>query len=237
MRRLGSSAIALALLALGLAGLAATADAVVIELKSGRRVEGTLREANSARVTLDADGQTVAFETADVRAIYFAEPGPAAFAPPPPQPRGPDALEVLKALRTALVIGTSAREFSPRVGEARAVVDRYLGSIPGGMPAGGPALRDAMRYYQASEFAWRNHSVASSTVWIKREDVLEQCASYRDFAQQMQARGEPYYSERTRSFLVISDGVLPVLWSCAADRIDEAEQSLPLTARPAPPAR
>jgi hypothetical protein len=137
----------------------------------------------------------------------------------------------MKALRASVAGGTSAREFSPRVGEAGAVVERYLASAPGGQPTGGPALRDAVRYYQIAEFAWRNHSAASSTVWVKRDDMLDHCPPYREFVQAMQAKGEAYYSERTQRYILISDGVLAALWSCAADRIAEAEQVLTQSSR------
>ena len=60
------------------------------------------------------------------------------------------------------------------------------------------------------------------------------CLPYQEFVQAMQAKGEAYYSERTRRYILISDGVLAVLWSCAADRIAEAEQVLTQKSRKSP---
>jgi hypothetical protein len=218
------------LLTLALLLVTLPAAAVVVELKSGRRLEGELRDASAARVTLEAGGEVLVLEANEVRAIYFttagSAPAPAAATPPRPLLPGADALEAVKALRASVAGGTSAREFSPRVVEARAAVDRYLATLPGAVPPGGAALRDAITYYQVSEFAWRNHSVASHTVWLRRDDVLERCQPYREFVEAMQAKGESHYSERTSRFTLISDGVLTVLWSCAAVRIEEAEQSL-----------
>jgi hypothetical protein len=82
------------------------------------------------------------------------------------------------------------------------------------------------------DFAWRNHSAVSDRVWLKRDDALDRCPRFQDFVGEMRAKGESHYSERTRSLFVISDGVLAVLWSCAADRLAEAEQVLAADAKP-----
>jgi len=239
------SAVIGALLVLVLLAPAASAAAVVVELTNGQRIEGVLRQASSARVLVEAGGELLIFETADVRAIYFTAPDAAPA--PPPAAAAPDArpaepvldpLEAVKALRAAVAAGTTAREYSPRVGEARAAVDRYLASAPGDSPPGADALTDAMRYYEMADFAWRNHSVTFSTVWLQKDDALARCEAYREFAEQMQAQGDSFYSERTRTFVLISDGVLDVIWSCAAERVDAAEQAFPKSARArAEPAR
>lgn len=48
---------------------AAWAD--VVELKTGRRVEGKFKRANSTWVWIDADGREVVFKRDQIRAIYF----------------------------------------------------------------------------------------------------------------------------------------------------------------------
>ena len=53
------------------------------------------------------------------------------------------------------------------------------------------------------------------------------------FASAMRSKGEAYYAERTRSYIVIADGAVPVLWSCASDKITEAETLLLKAAPPA----
>ncbi len=193
---------------------ASPAPAVIVELVSGQRIEGVLREASAARVQIDVGGQLVVFEAGDVRAIYFTPPfsppvTPAETSPPSPQaapapePRPADAAEVLgvlKALRAAVDAGMSAPEYPPRVSEARATVDRYLATVADTPPPGSEALSEAMHYYQIAEFAWRNHSVTSRTVWLQKDDALARCPSYVEFAVEMDARGESYYTERTRSF-------------------------------------
>ena len=52
--------------------------------------------------------------------------------------------------------------------------------------------------------------------------MLSRCPAYEEFAEAMGAKGEGYYLERTRTYLVISDDVIPVLWSCASDTVTQA---------------
>jgi len=252
LRPLAAGALALVLIA-----SAEPAAAVVIELANGQRLEATLRQASSSRIQAEVGGQVVVFEAAEVRAIYFtgaeaigppgavlppgstatlppgSPPGaaPAAATPgPAPETHMPDAaeaLETVKALRATVDAGTSATDYSPRVTQARAVVDQFVASASGETKVAGAALGEAMRYYQLAEFAWRNQSLTSGRVWLQRDDALTRCPAYLAFAEEMQTKGDAYYSERTRSFLQISDGVLPVLWSCATDQIAEAEKVIP----------
>jgi hypothetical protein len=58
---------------------ASSALADVIELKTGQRVEGTLKQATPASVSVEVGGQTITFTGDKVRAIYFgAAPAPQA---------------------------------------------------------------------------------------------------------------------------------------------------------------
>src|SRR5262245_29931130 len=70
-------------LAAGLLGLAllveaGPAAAVVIELANGQRLEGTLRQASSARVQVEVGDQIMTLEASQIRAIYFSGPEAAA---------------------------------------------------------------------------------------------------------------------------------------------------------------
>jgi len=209
--------------------MAPPAAADVIELRSGQRIEGTLRQASPAGVVLEVGGQSRTFEANDVRAIYFTATAPrpaAAPAGPATAPAGADTWSSLKALRAAAAGGASPPDYGARAGEIRAAVERYLASLPNTAAPGVEALREAMHYYQLADFAWRNHSAVSDRVWLKQDEALDRCHGYQDFVQAMRAKGESHYSERTRTFFVISDGVLAVLWSCAADRLAEAERVL-----------
>jgi len=223
----------LAFIALG----AALARADVIELTDGGRVEGTLKEATPAGVAIEVGGQTIRFEGAKVRAIYFGTPEPVTTAPaaeppvPAALPAPPNAstptdgaLQLVRRVRSTVASGATQREYEGRVNEAAPMVDLYLNGLPSG--AGTDAIRDAMRYYVLAKWAWSNQGKASHTVWLRKDEALPRCSAYQDFTREMQSRGEAFYAERLRNYVVIGDGVIPVLWTCAAEKIDEAEKVL-----------
>ena len=230
-----------------------SASAEVVELSGGEWVEGKLREVTPAGVVVEVGGQTVTFAPDRVLAIYFrassqgapAQAAPAAPSPPPaasppslpaaspPSSPSPpfkgsspaaDALQVVKSLRSAVLGGMSYREYQTRVNAATNIVDRYLAALPEGPE--GESISDAMRYYALAGSAWNNQGTASRTVWLRKVDALDRCAAYQDYAKSMQSKGEAYYAERVKNYVVISDGVISVLWSCASEKIAEAETLL-----------
>lgn len=225
----------------------------VVELNGGDWVEGTLKEATPAGVVVEVGGQTITFAPDRVRAIYYRAPSqPTAAQPPPPGPppstpspspavapaptAGPalpafkgssaaaDALMVVKSLRSAILGGMSFREYQNRVNAAVTIVDRYLAALPDGPES--ESINDAVRYFVLAESAWNNQGAASRTVWLRKVDALDRCQAYQDFARAMQSKGDAYYAERVKNYVVISDGVISVLWSCASDKIAEAETLL-----------
>jgi hypothetical protein len=102
-------------LLLPLLTMAAATAADVIELRSGLRIEGTLKQASPAGVVVEVGGQVRTFEAGDVRAIYFTAPPPRpAAAPAGPVTGSPavDELGSLKGLRAAAAGGgTSPRDY------------------------------------------------------------------------------------------------------------------------------
>ena len=210
----------------------------VVELRGGERVEGALKEATPASVVIDVAGQSIRFDVSKVRAIYFGSPGPPPPPPPPPpgsssptpssasKPPSPveGVLQLVLSLRSAVAAGATLRDYEGRVNDAAPLVQLYLAGLP--PDAGAAAIRDAMQYYLLAESAWSNQGTASRTVWLKKDDALARCPGYQDYAREMREKGEAFYAERLRSYLVIADGVIPVLWSCASDKIAEAEKLL-----------
>ena len=184
---------------------------------------------------IEVAGQSIRFDVAKVRAIYFGVSGqppaaqdvppPAPPLAPPPPPASPlaGALQLMHSLRSTVAAGMTLREYETRLNGTAPIVELYLSGLP---PAGADAIRDAMRYYVLAEWAWGNQGITSRTVWLKKDEALARCPAYQEFASAMRTKGEAYYAERTRSYLVIADSAVPVLWSCAADKIAEAETLL-----------
>ena len=135
-----------------------------------------------------------------------------------------DALQVVKSLRSAILSGLSFREYQTRVNAAANIVDRYLAALPDGPES--ESISDAVRYFTLAESAWNNQGTTSRTVWLRKADALDRCSAYQDYAKSMQSKGEAYYAERVKNYVVISDGVISVLWSCASEKIAEAETLL-----------
>jgi hypothetical protein len=209
------------------------ASADVVELTSGERVEGALKEATSAGVEIEVADQSIRFEANKVRAIYFGSPArPPAPAPatsgvsvqPPTKPASPaaGALQLLQSLRSAVAGGMTLSEYEGRVNNTAPLVQLYLAGASA--PPGARDIRDAMRYYVLAEWAWSNQGTTSRTVWLKKDEALARCPAYQEFARDMQSKGEAYYAERMKSYIAIADGVIRVLWSCADEKIAEAEK-------------
>ena len=135
-----------------------------------------------------------------------------------------DALQVVRSLRSAVLGGMNFREYQSRVNAAATIVDRYLAALPEGPES--QSINDAVRYYVLAGSAWNNQGAASRTVWLRKVDALDRCSAYQDFAKTMQSKGDAYYAERVKNYVVISDGVISVLWSCASEKIAEAETLL-----------
>jgi len=212
------------------------APAELVELSGGQWVEGALKEATPTGVVVEIGGQTVRFSPDRVRAIYFGAPSqsrPAGPQPPQPAPTpqpsaapspAADALQVVKSLRSAVPGGMDLREYQVKVREAASVVDRYLAGLQSGRES--QIIRDAARYYVLAAAAWSNQGTVSRTVWLPKDDALDRCPLYQDFAREMRSKGEGFYEERVQNYVMISDGVISVLWSCASEKIAEAENLL-----------
>src|SRR5438552_7590475 len=124
----------------------------VIELKTGQRIEGTLKQATPASVSVEVGGQTITFEGDKVRAIYFGAAPQAATAAGTTTATVRDAIRALRAVQSATGAGISYRDFGPRVQDAKIIVDQYVGSEQEPTPR--PAIQSAMHYYILTGQAW-----------------------------------------------------------------------------------
>ena len=220
----------------------------VVELNGGDWVEGTLKEATPAGVVVEVGGQTITFSADRVRAIYFRAPGqqPTAAAPTPPQssaaPPSPGAGGADRGADGGAVQGVIAGRGRapggeipplrhprgddparvPGQGECRGD-DR--GPLPGGTP-GRPRERDindAVRYFVLAESAWNNQGAARGRCGSGRSTPSSAAPSTRTLRALTQSKGDAFDAERVKNYVVISDGVISVLWVCASDKIAEAE--------------
>jgi len=207
--------------------LAVPAIADVIELKTGQRVDGTLKQATPVSVSVDVGGQTITFDGEKVRAIYFgAAPSPVAS-----QPSARDeAMRALKALRSVAQGGITYRDYAPRASDAKIVVDRYLGE--GRDVPERSVIREAMEYYTYASSAW-GASLSGDVAGFQTtgaSPLIKRCPALTAELERSK-REQPYLwrgtaMETATAGIVIGGRGVSAIWSCAADKIAEAEKLL-----------
>jgi hypothetical protein len=104
----------------------------------------------SRAVSIEVGGQTITFTRDKVRAIYF---GSASNVASQPSPRD-EALRALKGVQSAVEGGISYRDYTPRVTDAKIVVDRYLDGGKSDLDAAKAPIAAAMGYYTLASNAW-----------------------------------------------------------------------------------
>jgi len=147
-----------------------------VELKNGQKVIGSFKQAGLQKVSIIVGGQIVSFDTNQVRAIYFGSdsgtPAPQLIVPPapvqPPAPLPPpppvenkllnEAITALQALRSVSNSNPTYGAYSPRVIDAKIIVDRYLEKPQPDEVSVRAHLNDAMELYSLVSLAWGNRS-------------------------------------------------------------------------------
>jgi hypothetical protein len=190
-----------------LASIAMIAHADVVELKTGQRIEGTLKQATPASVSVEVGGQTITFEGEKVRAIYF---GAASAAALPPSLRD-DAMKTLKSLRSVVEGGVNYRDYATRMSDTKIAVDRYLAG--GDEDAARPPIRLAMGFYAMAASAWNARITENrdAIIRIGAHPLVQECEVLKSSPVRLKSSGLPMFS-------------VELIWSCAADKIAEAEK-------------
>ena len=206
----------------------------VVELKTGQRIEGTLKQATPTSVSIDVAGQTLTIEGEKVRAVYFGT------APSAQAVGETEALKALKALQSVTRAGVTYRDYTTRVGDAKIQVDSGLPTIRRTSGEAAVALETAMGYYTAAGRVWGENITRRSTLtvpqWhVQKRDLPESCPHYhtavaraRAYVAQTKSQSDYPFSEST-NFLYFLPDVFPitqVFWGCASDKIAEAEKLL-----------
>ena len=218
---------------------AAAAD--VVELKDGRRVEGTFKGASPAIVAIDVGGRTVTFEFEDVRALYFGPlepPAPASLpasvpsAVPPPTPGppapetpapGPDAraaLDALRALQGIVAAGVSYRDYAARVIDVRATVQTFVQNPASGDNGLKAAMNAAISLYALGAEAWNARLRNTGYESLAANAAAELCPALGK--KMMEARDQGVLKATALGTGIGVAAGLPQIWSCAAERVDES---------------
>ena len=198
--------------------VASPAGADVIELKTGQRIEGALKQATPASVAVEVGGQTITFEGEKVRAIYFGA-APASATPPK---LSQDALRALKGLESVTKGGVTYRDYGPRVSDAKITVDRYLQAPEDSGTPAKTSLSDAMGLYVFAGAAW-SARITNDTSGIISHPMIERCPALRDKVSGMPVTGNAF-ADVPRGVRISFE--IQTIWSCASDQLTEAEKLL-----------
>jgi len=208
-------------IACGLGPTPSWADTV--ELRNGQRIEGSLREANATAVVIESGGRAVVIPREQVAVIYLD--GPTVASPGRPSAARSDlfqALDALRALTRNLAVKQEA--YTRAVADAKVALDRYL-QEPGVDPAFRAVASDAWALYAVASSAWEakaNHNATMSIV-VGQDPILDRCPGLKRMLSRYPAPTDQGTALRRG---VAVEAEIPTLWSCAADRVGEAERAV-----------
>ncbi len=198
--------------------LSSASWADVVELTTGQRVEGSFRRAAGTEVVIEVGGREVAFPLEKVRAIYFGASGAASE----PKSAAREALQALKAVQVATGEDGVFQDYARRVSEAKARVDRYLSEPERGDAGLRATLNEAVSFYMLALAAWRAKTTNrfEEVLAVARDPALDRCQALKKPLARY-----PLGNTREQDFArgVVATLEIPLMWSCAADKIEEAE--------------
>jgi hypothetical protein len=193
----------------------------VVELRTGQRIEGALKEVTAENVVIESAGQTQRIERAKVRSILLEAPGAASTTP------AGAAIEALKAVQAATKSPEAFKSYESRVGDAKTAVGRYLQSPSAGDATLQGAVKAALHYYEIGGAATRPHMTDADFAAVGRDPALDQCPQIKDViaaAQRMSPKTFAGGDQARNRGLTVSMFGLGAVWACAAERVAEAER-------------
>jgi hypothetical protein len=219
------------LLALTLLGGLLTAD--TIELRTGARIDGKLKQVTAAVAVVEIEGSPVTFPIAKVKAIYFGSASVESSAS-----GAKTAIDAIKGLQSVVKASIAYAEYSRRVLDAQVQVDRLVNSEQGTAKLR-YEVKTAMNSYNLASRAW-NTKLFQKDDFAGLAEFAEMGKSIKSFAlfancQPLQARidflnassassGHPANDLMTlreigREFGDHQD----LLWGCASAHVAAAE--------------
>jgi hypothetical protein len=211
--------------------LAGAAHADVVELDTGERVTGELKETSPEKVIIEVQGRLISYERARVRAIFLT-PQPRAAAAPAQSPA--DALAALKRLQSFVrEPSRGLPAYSAEVAQNRVPVEAYLRAAPIDT-AIQPSIADAFALYEFAGKVWESRltNSASASAEIGRNPIIDRCSSLQHI---VAGYPPPTSQENAWRRGVALEFEIPSIWACASEKISEVEVAATKAAQsPAP---
>jgi hypothetical protein len=203
--------------------LAGEAAADTVELRTGQRIDGVVKQVTGDSVVVEGDGQTTTIGREKVRAIYL-EVGPGTALSP-----GWAAIEALKTLQSATKSPEAFKGYQPRLADAKAAVDRYLKAADPKEAPAREAIEAAFQFHALAASALKPHMTDSEFAAVGQDPALEQCPQFNQVLANLQKMNPKAFSTgdpaRSRGIMVSMLG-LGAVWACASDKVAEAERLL-----------
>jgi len=200
----------------------ASSRADTIELRNGQRIEGRLRETDATSIVIESGGRVLVLTREQVAAIYLSPPAPAP--PGRPSPVLNDLFQALHAVRELTQKPPIQQAAYARgVADAKVALDRLLQE-----PEVDPPLRvlvgDAWALYAVASSAWEARAThnALMSITIGQDPVLDRCPGLQRVLSKYAAPTDQGAALRRG---VAVEAEIATLWSCAADRLAEAERA------------
>ena len=197
--------------------LPSVAAADIVELKTGRRVEGTFKGADEAAVRIEVRGQLLAFKPEKVRAFYYGDTLGASTSKPT---AGEEALRILKELQAITAARPTYEQYTGQVAHAKFSINVLLPKLTDG--AMRSAVLASVHFFSAAGDAWRVMLRAKAGDSPDRERAEDVRAVIRTSHNDCAALTRLQPASRDD----VIDGAVPAAWSCASDKIAEVEKLL-----------
>ena len=141
---------------------------------------------------------------------------------------GNEAIGALEGLRSVARTGVTYREYAPRVSEAQVVVDLYL-KKEDGAPAIRGAIADSFHFYALAGAAWNAGLSRGNYATVGTDAALARCAHAQRVIAESKRKSPFIWRAKgagegaTTGMVIATDGIA-ALWSCASDKLAEAEK-------------
>ncbi len=208
----------------------ASAQADVLELKSGQKLEGQYAGGSREEIRFQVGSQSLRFAIAEVSKITIGSAGQEDF-----YKAAKEALRQLKALASVVEGGTTYQNYSPRVEDAKIKVDQFLDEYKASpVPKFNEYLADSLGFYVAASSSWNLRMLRGSSgeTILAREVITEElmgryvprCAPLQ--AAILEGRKDRQYSNKVKDSTTLHLYGVQLLWECARNSMIDAEKAL-----------
>lgn len=199
----------------------------VVELRTGARIEGTVRQVSAQTVVVvDAEGRAVTIERDRVAAIYLGPGAP----PIADLAAARTALRALGNIHATVMRGVTYAEYTVSTTKAAAIVEQSLRQLGDKDVELRNSIAKVMELYAFADRAWRSISVERDSRAVGREALQSDCAEVKRLL--AESRNKERYlwgsgsDEAATAGVVVGTRGVDGIWACATNNLAVAQQQL-----------